>query len=306
MVGNLKNIPPIRSDKTLGWPWNVEVDSSIYDAQEKWPTISVVIPSYNQGKFIEKTIRSVLLQNYPKLELIIMDGGSSDNTPELIKKYDTWIDYWVSQKDKGQSDAINKGLNRACGEILYWINSDDYLLPDALFHVGSFRWTPETGAIVGIGHKVDIQDQICYTPKVPELSFEAFLRWVGYGNFMQPACFFSAAAWHDCGPLNESLHFCLDVDLWLKISQKYKFEKLEHEIAHAYIHPDAKTTAEFDKMKIETALLITQYGGFEIARENLYQLWDKYAYARKVYDRLRQLKLFKTLKRSINFFKGTS
>lgn len=261
-----------------GWPWTEGCSAGLYAKRRDWPIISVVIPSYNQGAFIEKTIRSVLMQNYPSLELIVIDGGSTDQSVEIIQKYADFLDYWVSEKDRGQADAINKGLNRATGEILYWINSDDYLLPKALFHIGSYDWQSNIGAVVGIGHKVDIHDRIQYTPKVPELGYEAFLNWVGYGNFMQPACFFSARAWKECGPLNEDLHYCLDVDLWLKISQKYTFVKIAEELAHAYIHPNAKTTAERERAKAETALLIANYpGGFETARKFLFHDSDQLA-----------------------------
>src|ERR1700744_800393 len=94
-----------------GWPWTREVDPQVY-AGKSWPKISIVTPSYNQGGFIEETIRSILLQNYPNLELIIMDGGSTDNTVEIIKKYERWITSWVSEKDAGQADAINKGIQK--------------------------------------------------------------------------------------------------------------------------------------------------------------------------------------------------
>ncbi|WKN40711.1 glycosyltransferase family 2 protein [Tunicatimonas pelagia] len=277
-----------RAKKIENWPWQEGIPNKIYQNRDQWPKISIVVPSYNQGKFIEKTIRSVQLQNYPNLEFIIVDGGSTDNTVDVIRQYEDHLDFWVSEKDNGQAHAINKGLQSATGDILYWINSDDYLLPNALFHIGSFDWQPETGAVVGIGHKVDTHDRIQYTPEVPELSFQAFLRWVGYGNFMQPACFFSAKAWRECGPLNENLHFCLDVDLWLKISQKFKFEGIDQELAHAYIHPDAKTTAEKEKMKMETALLIAKYGpeGFEEGRKLLYCFTEKHLQYKKAYTLL--------------------
>lgn len=266
-----------------GWPWQGGVPDQIYQSRNTWPKISVVVPSYNQGRFIEKTICSIYQQNYPNLELIVIDGGSTDDTLNIIYKYEGYIDFWISEEDSGQANAINKGFQRATGDILYWINSDDYLLPNALFHVGSFDWKPEIGAIVGTGHKVDLQDRIQYTPKVPELSYHAFLHWVGYGNFMQPACFFSARAWRECGPLNEKLDFCLDVDLWLKISQKYNFVKIEQDLAHAYIHPNAKTTAERERSKAETALLVATYqGGFEAARQFLYEEADQLSSLKKL------------------------
>lgn len=99
-----------------------------------WPKISIVTPSFNQGQYIEETIRSILLQGYPNLEYIVIDGGSTDGAVDVIRKYEKWLTYWVSEPDKGQADAINKGLERCTGEIFNWINSDDILLPNVAFN----------------------------------------------------------------------------------------------------------------------------------------------------------------------------
>jgi len=120
-----------------GWPWSVEVDANVYCIKENWPKISIVTPSFNQGEFIEETIRSILLQNYPNLEYIVIDGGSTDATIDVLKKYDKWINVWVSENDNGQADAINKGLKICTGEIFNWINSDDFLAENALFYIAS-------------------------------------------------------------------------------------------------------------------------------------------------------------------------
>src|ERR1700738_1526878 len=109
-----------------GWPWTTETPRlpAVRPDGSRWPRITIVTPSFNQGQFIEETIRSVLLQGYPNLEYIIIDGGSTDNTVEIIKKYEPWIACWVSEKDRGQSDALNKGFARATGQILAWLCSD--------------------------------------------------------------------------------------------------------------------------------------------------------------------------------------
>lgn len=129
----LNKLPAVDGKK--GWPWTEEVNADIYASKKEWPKISIVTPSYNQGKFIEETIRSILLQNYPNLEYIIMDGGSKDDTVEIIKKYEPWITFWVSEKDSGQANAINKGITKCTGDIFNWINSDDYLAPNALYNI---------------------------------------------------------------------------------------------------------------------------------------------------------------------------
>ncbi|MCC9168231.1 glycosyltransferase family 2 protein [Pontibacter harenae] len=259
----------------LGWPWNEETDSAIYANKCSWPKISIVTPSFNQGQFIEETIRSVLLQNYPNLEYIIIDGGSTDNTVEIIKKYEQWITYWISESDNGQSDAINKGLKLASGEVLNWLNSDDFLANDALFHIGSEDWNSEVGAVVGTGHKVNDEGVVLYTPKLSELSTEAFYNWIDHGHFMQPACFFSRNAWLSCGPINEQLFFCMDVELWIKISKMFIFKRIFHSIAFAHAHSNAKTTAFVDKMKIETYMMVAANGNFTLGRNLLYEFLER-------------------------------
>src|SRR5205823_3046168 len=131
-VFDLKLMPV--SPGRVGWPWTFQgLPSAARNAERPWPRISVVTPSFNQGRFIEETIRSVLLQAYPNLEYIIIDGGSTDNTVEIIKKYEPGITYWVSEKDRGQSHAINKGFARATGDIFAWLCSDDVYAPGALY-----------------------------------------------------------------------------------------------------------------------------------------------------------------------------
>jgi len=129
----LNDLPSSFTGK-VGWPWTEEspqLSDTMPDGRP-WPKISIVTPNYNYGQFLEETIRSVLLQGYPNLEYIIIDGGSTDNSIEIIKKYEKWLAYWISEPDRGQSHAINKGLKMASGEWFNWINSDDLLMPHAL------------------------------------------------------------------------------------------------------------------------------------------------------------------------------
>jgi glycosyltransferase involved in cell wall biosynthesis len=140
----------------VGWPWATEnlVDFHISSLNNvEYPKITVVTPNYNYGHYLEETIRSVLLQGYPNLEYIIIDGGSTDNSVEIIKKYEPWLSYWESEPDRGQTHAINKGLDKATGEIFNWINSDDILMPGALLTIA--QGMQDSDAFVGVVNNFD-------------------------------------------------------------------------------------------------------------------------------------------------------
>ncbi|MCS3668063.1 glycosyltransferase involved in cell wall biosynthesis [Salinibacter ruber] len=247
-------------------------------------------PSYNQGQFLEETIRSVLLQGYPNLEYIVMDGGSTDATMDLLERYDPWIDHWVSEPDDGQSDAINKGFDRATGDIYTWLNSDDYYAPDALGTMARAfsSCEDEVGAIVGKGHKVNEEGEIVYTPPDSELTREAFLNWMNGGNFMQPACFFRPEAWEKAGPLRKDLEYTMDVDLWLKMIRRYQFKRIGDTIAYAYAHQGAKTTEDRERMRIQQIVLVAEHGGTEIAHREAMSLADEFAQTADERDQMRR------------------
>ena len=140
----LKDLPPPPADKS-GWPWTEQsqpLPERMPDGSE-WPRISIITPSYNYGQFLEETIRSVLLQGYPNLEYIIIDGGSADNSVEIIRKYEPWLQYWISEPDNGQTDAIQKGFSKSTGVVWNWLNSDDILEKNALQHIAkAFKNNP--------------------------------------------------------------------------------------------------------------------------------------------------------------------
>lgn len=256
----LTELPPSPPGKT-GWPWTAEsaqLPATMPDGKP-WPRISIVTPSYNQGQFIEETIRSVLLQGYPDLEYIIIDGGSTDNTLQIIKKYELWIDYWVSEKDHGQSHAINKGFAVAHGEIINWLNSDDILLPQALKAVAEgFSGTEEKlGAVVGLGYYVnDHGERSAITPRPSRLDYQTLLEEWGPKIIWQPACYFTREAWERSGRIDEELYFCMDMDLWFKIAKNFKMKKIDAYLAQALSHSDAKTTALREYMAVEHALIL--------------------------------------------------
>lgn len=212
----LGELPPPPSGKK-GWPWIEETPRLPKMMQDgrPWPLISIVTPSYNQGRFIEGTIRSVLLQGYPSLEYIIIDGGSTDASLEVIRKYGKWLVYWASEPDKGQAHAINKGFQRATGEILAWLNSDDQYCTKTLHLVARhFQDHPDIGLLFGDCIMIDAEGAIVDCIKGKQSDLKQLLM----GNFIpQPSAFFHRRAWEAIDGLDVTLHFALDYDLWIRM-----------------------------------------------------------------------------------------
>ena len=296
MASNLLDRLPGPPTGKRGWPWTEQADPvpGTQPDGDPWPTISVVTPSYNQGAFIEETIRSVLLQRYPNLEYIVVDGGSADETVQILEKYDPWIDHWVSERDDGQSDAVNKGFGRASGDIFAWLNSDDYYAPGALVNMATAFASADSdvGAMVGTGHKVNREGDIVYTPPGSDLTRDDFLNWMNGGNFMQPACFFRRAAWEQAGPLRTDLEYPMDVDLWLKMIRAYRFERIDATIAYAHVHERAKTVGESQRTRAETILLLHESGGKEIAHREIMKMADELASLRGELSSMQQHPIF--------------
>jgi glycosyltransferase involved in cell wall biosynthesis len=214
----LSELPDPPAGKT-GWPWTEEsgqIPETMPDGSP-WPKISIVTPSYNQGQFIEETIRSVLLQGYPNLEYIIMDGASTDGSVEIVKKYAPWLTYWTSEPDAGQSWAINAGWQRGTGDILAWVNSDDLLMPNTLQSAaGVFHSNKDAGFVHGIGEHIDEHSKVFGTFFGSEFDLEATL--VSSENYVaQPSTFISRQALDRVGFLNCEFHVSMDWDLWLRI-----------------------------------------------------------------------------------------
>lgn len=235
------------------------------------PKISIITPSYNQEQYLEKAILSVLEQNYPNLDYIIIDGGSTDNSVEIIRKYEKHLKYWVSEPDRGQSDALNKGFARATGDLLGWINSDDYLLPGALDAVASLSTThPDAAVFVGGGLFVDVHGhEIGRKLPAQDLSFESLLTWLDDFHFIQPSCFFSRKAWQACGPLDEKIHMAMDLDLWLKFGRSFRLARTDVLFSCARLHDSAKTTQFANMSLIDSCLVLITHGGESQARKHL-------------------------------------
>jgi glycosyltransferase involved in cell wall biosynthesis len=204
------------------------------------PKISIITPSYNQGHFIEETILSILNQNYQNLEYIIIDGGSTDNTVEIIKKYQDKIHYWVSEKDDGQTHAINKGFKLANGDIIGWVNSDDLLVENGLNNlIKGFEQYKDADFIHGqsIILKENGNRELLYPENFPNLTLEYF----GSFPFFQPASFFKRAILERTGYLDESFYSTMDFDFFLRIALNFSVHFIDLPIALFREQKDAKT-----------------------------------------------------------------
>ena len=213
-----------------------------------WPRISVITPSYNQAQYLEQTIESVLSQDYPNLEYIVIDGGSADGSAEIIRRYGPRLAYWVSELDKGQTDAINKGLRRATGEILAYLNSDDYYLPGALQAVAEhFRSEPQCDLVHGRCRFVDqagtkIGEQFGNIETFCEI-LDLWGVWWQRRQFVQPEVFWTRRVTEKIGPLRDDLHYVMDYNYWMRILKAGgKVGHLDREVACFRRTPEQKST----------------------------------------------------------------
>ena len=250
--------PPGRS----GWPLTAEPESlpGTMPGGRPWPRISVVTPSYNQGRFLEQTIRSVLLQGYPNLEYIVIDGGSTDESVRIIEKYEKHLAHWESERDRGQSHAINKGFARATGEILCWLNSDDYYLPGTLRIVAE-TLAAGTGNFALVGHceQVFADGSPAIEGKGRYEGFERLLQfWKGY-RMHQPSIFWRREVFERVGYLDESLHYTMDFDYWVRVARHFDFVNVDRALSCATYHSDAKTGDAFARYYQELMRRAPQY-----------------------------------------------
>ncbi|MFQ5924235.1 MAG: glycosyltransferase family 2 protein [Anaerolineales bacterium] len=264
----LNDLPAAPPDKQ-GWPWTEEsqqLPETMPDGRP-WPRISIVTPSCNQGPFIEETIRSILLQRYPNLEYIVIDGGSTDGTAEIIEKYDPWLEYWVSEEDKGQSHAINKGFARATGVVGNWINSDDSLCRSALLSIA--RVIPadrDSRYVIGAGGVIvnDEGHPVRTAAISPQPSGWPFSFSLALEGGIQPAYFFSLNLFRESGGVDPALHYVMDTDIFNRYGLiGYEAVSIPQQVARFRSHKDAKTRGFPYQMTLEKLHLYRTYSHIE-------------------------------------------
>ncbi len=209
----------------------------------EYPRLSIITPSYNQAAYLEQAMRSVVDQRYRNLEYIVIDGGSSDGSVDIIRRHRDHLAYWVSEPDRGQSHAINKGLERATGDWIAWLNSDDYYLPGAFEAIAGVvsGLDDSIGFVFGRGIRVaeDGNEIGMFWPRKPVFDRNALLYGADY--VLQPTAFIKRALWQAAGPLDESLRYCMDYDLWLRLSAMFGVAPVDHPVAVSREHGGSKT-----------------------------------------------------------------
>lgn len=258
---------PLSVHSVLPWEQGLVVEK----AEAGLPGVSIVIPIFNSGVFLEKTLRSLICNDLTGVELILMDGGSTDNTREIVAHYQDIFTHAVFERDKGQSDAINKGYLRATQPILYWLNGDDLILPNTLNAVRrAFRDNPGTEVVVGNAYMTEIDlkpiRHFVFSPE--KLKFGHLLNYAA-NHLIQPSVFFTRKAWDAAGPVKLDQHYAMDADLFLGMASRYEFRYLPLDIAYSVYHEACKTRGKRGESITELAMVQASHGGMEEARKTL-------------------------------------
>lgn len=241
---HVNDLPPPPQGRS-GWPWtegSAILPTTMADGRA-WPQVSIVTPSYQQARYLEETIRSVLLQGYPNLQYIIIDGGSTDGSVEIIRKYEPWLSYWVSERDRGHANGLNKAWAVCTGQIWAWLNSDDVYLPGALAKaIPVFSQDTDVKLVYGsaIFTNQDSDTIKKYQAKPLEPGLERLKLWKGW-SLPQPTAFFDGKLVSQYGPLDESLYYSFDCEWFLRVTQHEKFQCVEDILATYRWHAQSKT-----------------------------------------------------------------
>ncbi|KAF0162028.1 MAG: Uncharacterized protein FD157_4041 [Rhodocyclaceae bacterium] len=243
----------------------------IVRADQSLPGISVVIPIFNAGKFLEKTLRSLLCNDLTGCEIIVMDGGSTDGTPQILEHYKHMFSVCVSERDDGQSDAINRGFARATQPILYWLNGDDLVLPNVFTAVRKY-YADQPGVNVLVGNafmtELDLTPIRHFVFSPEKLRFESLIDYAS-NHLIQPSVFFSREAWEKSGPVKKELHYAMDADLFIDMSKNFSFHHFASDLAYSVYHEECKTRGKRAESITELALIQARHGGFQQAKKTL-------------------------------------
>lgn len=266
MTEYVTRLPPSPEGKT-GWPWT----AGDYEPQEPicaLPRISIVTPCLNGGAFLEECIRSVLLQGYPNLEYVIIDGGSTDQTLQIISKYEQFLSYWVSEKDPGQTAAINKGVARCSGALVNWLNADDIYLPGALHAIGQAYLPGENLVILSPVRNVYLDTGEVTLTRQDLLLSDVVRYWSRPDVYHQPGVFLPLSLWNELGGLDESFEICADYELYCRIAPFASFRLIENVTVEFRRHKQQKSTALRDVLIVEKVRSSKRYW----ARDNVTEL----------------------------------
>jgi glycosyltransferase involved in cell wall biosynthesis len=300
----LEGLPPAPAGKT-GWPWTEQskiLPDKAPDGQQ-WPKVSIVTPCYNQGRFIEECIRSVLLQGYPDLEYIIVDGGSTDETVDIIKKYEPCLAYWESEPDGGQSHAINKGLLKSTGKLFNWHNSDDVLTPNSLAATAAAMVKyPQAGYVHGYRIVIDGKGAVQGDTRhgrgdkevfSPELSTIITKLKAG----CQPGCLMDRQVVVEAGMVDEKLHYIMDVDVLARIALEKPPVYIPFPVVYIRIYPDVKSAQwnaqrAKERLRIVRKLFECQHMSGSVRKMRRQSFATAHQFAWRCYAKMRVYRLF--------------
>jgi len=289
-----RNFPHPLPLKT-GWPWTENSRSldMVNLESQSWPKISIVTPNLNQGQYIEETIRSVLLQGYPNLEYIVIDGGSDDRSVEIIQKYNKWIKYWVSESDRGQAHALNKGFEVASGQIFAYINSDDLYTPYSFKKVAT-EYNQRKGPVLIAGECEVFENNIVkrvFKPSWPiELSY--FLSKTYSSTFAQPSSFWDSNSYKKLGGFDESLHYCFDREFFFRLGQLGIRPLLIDQVLSRFReHSNSKTIAHAEGFHVESIQILEKH-----SKSLGIQIWQKKKWKKRMENEIEYSKVFRTWK----------
>jgi glycosyltransferase involved in cell wall biosynthesis len=242
------------------------------------PKVSIVTPSYNQAQYLEETIRSVLAQDYPNIEYMIVDGGSTDGSLEIIQRYADRLAWWISEPDQGQTEALNKGFAHASGEIYAWLNSDDTYLPGAVSEaVAGLLAHPEAAMVYGDANLIDQGGKVIGQFPARQTDLRHLLR--GSVHIPQQTTFFWGRLWKQVGPLDPTFYFAMDYDLWVRLAKIAPLVYQPRRWANFRLHSTGKSIARDDRCYPEMLRVHRREGGGKLSWLSVRWMIRKLVYA---------------------------